>query len=117
MKKESFFKGTALAALLAGAAVLSGCSTNDVSFSPTTRPQSQLAFSPVTAPDLLITWSRDYPNMRSIDTYYLVVPAESDDVVVRSEFDVDTESGAAFYEAAGSVPPGYRLIRHTPNQR
>lgn len=109
----------ALPILLAslGTLVLVGCATPNGS---STTANSQLGFTPVTTPEILVKWAQDFPNVKALETYVMAVPAETDEPVENlPEFSVNLPPGSVFVEPAGGEGPlvPYTLIRHTPHPR
>jgi hypothetical protein len=125
MKTE--FRTSIMAATVAlGAALIMGCATMERGYDDAAATPSALAFTPVTDPEDLVKWTgtRFQEQLRSVDTYYFVVP----------DTRYTTGPGWAtaparplpdsqFRDAAGMPGPyqydtgGYRIIRHQPGHQ
>jgi hypothetical protein len=109
-------KITLLAAL--SVVFLTGCASTSTRYADEGLPASQLAFTPVTSPQLLVKWANQYPHIRAMDTFIMATPTDQEVSNAEvAEFRADMTPGSVYVEAAGGESPAYRVIRHTPHQR
>lgn len=111
MKKEVLVLLMALATV-----VFTGCATYTTDRDG--MASSQLGFTPVTHPELLVKWANDFPSIRAMEKYVMIAPAEVDEPVDDlPRFSLDLPPGAVFVEPAAGEMETYRVIHHTPHQR
>jgi hypothetical protein len=119
MKKTNvlLLAAAAVAVLSTGCSSTNGDRTAGSSAGPAV---STLSFVPSTDPVALTKWPREWQqNLRSIDIYTFVVPADRGSIGSAPSFSTETQRGASFDEAAGADNSTYytpaRVIRYSPS--